>query len=118
MKISEFNEKVHIGSNVIFNGKIRKVADINRRTHEAIIGEAAIVVRCSELELYEGDVNEGNTTRMGRPPKPITAIFPDGRRVEYDSMKQATIELNIPRHKIDRVIYGKSESVNGISFQR
>ncbi len=35
MKIKEFDEKVRIGSEVVFEGKICHVRDLNRKTHEA-----------------------------------------------------------------------------------
>lgn len=121
MKIKEFDEKVRIGSKVIFAGKIRKVVDINRRTHEAIIGKAAILVRCSEFELYnEENASQFNEmpAKMGRPSKPIIAIFPDGRKIRYRDMSEATEKLSISKYKINNVIYGKSNSVNGILFRR
>lgn len=35
MKIKEFDEKVRIGSEVVFEGKVRQVRDINRKTHKS-----------------------------------------------------------------------------------
>ena len=54
MKIKEFNEKVCIGSEVVFEGKVRQVRDINRKTHEASLGRSELWVRCSEFEPYYG----------------------------------------------------------------
>ena len=48
MKIKEFDEKVRIGSEVVFEGKIRQVVDIIRKTHEASLGRSELWVRCLE----------------------------------------------------------------------
>lgn len=87
MKIKEFDEKVRIGSEVVFEGKICHVRDLNRKTHEASLGRSELWVRCSEFEPYYGGevppyvADKEPPVRMGRPPKPVIAIFADGRRV-------------------------------------
>lgn len=43
MKIKEFDEKVRIGSEVVFKGKICHVRDLNRKTHEASLGRCRTV---------------------------------------------------------------------------
>lgn len=73
MKIKEFDEKVRIGSEVVFEGKICHVRDLNRKTHEASLGRSELWVRCSEFELYTGGevpcyVEEKDPLiKMGRP---------------------------------------------------
>ena len=124
MKIKDFDEKVRIGSQVVFEGKIRQVVDIIRKTHEAILGKAAIVVRCSEFELYTGGevpcyVEEKESPiKMGRPKKPVIAIFKSGRTSVFDSIDKASEVLNISIHMINRVLYGKAKYAKGIRFQR
>lgn len=86
MKIKDFDEKVRIGSQISFNGMVYAVVDIDRRTHEAIVGKAAIRIRCSEFELYTGGevpcyVEEKDPPfKLGRPGKPVVAIFQNGKR--------------------------------------
>lgn len=124
MKIKEFDEKVRIGSEVVFEGKIRQVVDIIRKTHEAILGKAAIVVRCSEFELYTGGevqpyVEEKEPpVKMGRPPKPVIAIFDDGRRIYYETTRKAAQELKVSSKTIQMVLGGKQKTARGIRFMR
>lgn len=123
MKIKEFDEKVRIGSQVVFEGKIRQVVDIIRKTHEAILGKAAIVVRCSEFELYTGGevqpyVEENDpSVKLGRPGKPVVAIFQDGRREVFTSLSEASDVLGISRHTIKRALHGENTQVVGIRFE-
>lgn len=124
MKIKDFDEKVRIGSQVVFEGKIRQVVDIIRKTHEAILGKAAIVVRCSEFELYTGGevqpyVEENDPpVKLGRPGKPVIAIFADGRRVFYQTTKEAAKELKVGLKTIQMVLGGKQKTARGIRFMR
>lgn len=123
MKIKEFDEKVRIGSQVVFEGKIRQVIDIIRKTHEAILGKAAIVVRCSEFELYTGGevqpyVKENDPpVKLGRPGKPVVAIFQDGRREVFTSLSKASEVLGISRHTIKRALHGENTQIVGIRFE-
>ena len=123
MKIKEFDEKVRIGSQVVFEGKIRQVVDIIRKTHEAILVKAAIVVRCSEFELYTGGevqpyVEENDPpVKLGRPGKPVVAIFQDGRREVFTSLSKASEVLGISRHTIKRALHGENTQVVGIRFE-
>lgn len=122
MKIKDFDEKVRIGSQISFNGMVYAVVDIDRRTHEAIVGKAAIRIRCSEFELYTGrkiapcKYND-TPVKLGRPSKPILAILPSGERVRFKNMNEVIIKLNLTRYRIEKVLYGKQKSVNGICFQ-
>lgn len=124
MKIKEFDEKVRIGSEVVFEGKICHVRDLNRKTHEASLGRSELWVRCSEFELYTGGevpcyVEEKDPpVKLGRPSKPILAILPSGERVRFENMNEAIVKLNLTRYRIEKVLYGKQKSVNGICFQR
>lgn len=124
MKIKEFDEKVRIGSQVVFEGKIRQVVDIIRKTHEAILGKAAIVVRCSEFELYTGGEvppyveDEEPPVKMGRPTKPVIAILKNGEQQEFESINKAALALNVSRYSINMVLYGRAKYVKGIHFQR
>ena len=95
MKIKDFDEKVRIGSQISFNGMVYAVVDIDRRTHEAIVGKAAIRIRCSEFELYTG----GKVTprkyndppvKLGRPGKPVVAVFQNGKRKVFTSLSEAS----------------------------
>lgn len=124
MKIKEFDEKVRIGSEVVFEGKICHVRDLNRKTHEASLGRSELWVRCSEFELYTGGevpcyVEEKDPpVKMGRPPKPVIAIFEDGRRVFYQTTKDAAKELKVGLRTIQMVLGGKQKTARGIRFQR
>ena len=124
MKIKEFDEKVRIGSEVVFEGKICHVRDLNRKTHEASLGRAELWVRCSEFELYTGGevpcyVEEKDPpVKTGRPKKPVIAIFKSGRTSVFDSIDKASEVLNISIHMINRVLYGKAKYAKGIRFQR
>lgn len=124
MKIKDFDEKVRIGSQISFNGMVYVVVDIDRRTHEAIVGKAAIRIRCSEFELYTGGevpcyVEEKEPPiKTGRPKKPVIAIFKSGRTSVFDSIDKASEVLNISIHMINRVLYGKAKYAKGIRFQR
>ena len=124
MKIKDFDEKVRIGSQISFNGMAYAVVDIDRRTHEAIVGKAAIRIRCSEFELYTGGevpcyVEEKDPpVKTGRPKKPVIAIFKSGRTSVFDSIDKASEVLNISIHMINRVLYGKAKYAKGIRFQR
>ncbi len=123
MKIKDFDEKVRIGSQVVFEGKIRQVVDIIRKTHEAILGKAAIVVRCSEFELYTGGevpcyVEEKEPPiKMGRPGKPVVAVFQNGKRKVFTSLSKASEVLGISRHTIKRALHGENTQVVGIRFE-
>lgn len=123
MKIKDFDEKVRIGSQVVFEGKIRQVIDIIRKTHEAILGKAAIVVRCSEFELYTGGevqpyvVENDPPVKLGRPGKPVVAIFQDGRREVFTSLSKASEVLGISRHTIKRALHGENTQIVGIRFE-
>ena len=124
MKIKEFDEKVRIGSEVVFNGMVQKVIDIDRTAHEAFVGKAAVRIRCSEFELYTGGevpcyVEEKYPpVKKGRPRKPVTAIFKNGRTSVFDSVVEASYALDIPIHAIKNVIYGKIKHAKGIRFVR
>lgn len=124
MKIKEFDEKVRIGSEVVYKGKVCKVSDIYRKTHEALLGRSELRIRCSEFELYTGGevpcyVEEKDPPiKMGRPKKPVIAIFKSGRTSVFDSIDKASEVLNISIHMINRVLYGKAKYAKGIRFQR
>lgn len=124
MKIKEFDEKVRIGSEVVFKGKICHVRDLNRKTHEASLGRSELWVRCSELELYTGGevpcyVEEKDPpVKTGRPKKPVIAIFKSGRTSVFDSVEAASDSLDISMYSINKVLYGKAKHAKGIRFQR
>lgn len=124
MKIKEFDEKVRIGSEVVFEGKICHVRDLNRKTHEASLGRSELWVRCSEFELYTGGevppyvADKEPPVRMGRPPKPVIAIFEDGRRVFYQTTRKAAQELKVSSKTIQMVLGGKQKTARGIRFMR
>lgn len=124
MKIKEFDEKVRIGSEVVFKGKICHVRDLNRKTHEASLGRSELWVRCSEFELYTGGevpcyVEEKDPPiKMGRPGKPVIAIFKNGRTSVFDSVEAASDALDISMYSINKVLYGKAKHAKGIRFQR
>lgn len=124
MKIKEFDEKVRIGSQVVFEGKVRYVRDINRKTHEASLGRSELWVRCSEFELYTGGevpcyVEEKDPpVKMGRPGKPVIAIFDDGRRIYYETTRKAAQELKVSSKTIQMVLGGKQKTARGIRFRR
>lgn len=124
MKIKEFDEKVRIGSEVVFEGKICHVRDLNRKTHEASLGRSELWVRCSEFELYTGGevpcyVEEKEPpVKLGRPPKPVIAIFDDGRRIYYETTRKAAQELKVSSKTIQMVLGGKQKTARGIRFMR
>lgn len=124
MKIKEFNEKVRIGSEVVYKGKVCKVSDIYRKTHEALLGRSELRIRCSEFELYTGGevqpyVEEKEPpVKMGRPPKPVIAIFDDGRRIYYETTRKAAQELKVSSKTIQMVLGGKQKTARGIRFMR
>lgn len=123
MKIKEFNEQVRIGSQISFNGMVYAVIDIDRRTHEAIVGKAAIRIRCSEFELYTGGevpcyVEEKDPPiKIGRPGKPVVAIFQNGKRKVFTSLSEASDVLGISRYTIKRALHGENTQVVGIRFE-
>lgn len=123
MKIKDFDEKVRIGSQISFNGMVYVVVDIDRRTHEAIVGKAAIRIRCSEFELYTGGevqpyVEENDPpVKLGRPGKPVVAIFQNGKRKVFTSLSEASDVLGISRHTINRALHGENTQVVGIRFE-
>ena len=123
MKIKEFNEKVRIGSEVVFEGKVRQVRDLNRKTHEASLGRSELWVRCSEFELYTGCevpcyVEEKDPpVKMGRPGKPVVAVFQNGKRKVFTSLSEASDVLGISRHTIKRSLQGENTQVVGIRFE-
>jgi len=124
MKIKEFDEKVRIGSEVVFEGKVCQVRDINRKTHEASLGRSELWVRCSEFEpYYGGEVppyveDEEPPVKMGRPTKPVIAILKNGDKHEFESINKASLALNVSRYSINMVLYGRAKYVKGIHFQR
>lgn len=123
MKIKEFNEKVCIGSEVVFEGKVRQVRDINRKTHEASLGRSELWVRCSEFEPYYGGevppyvADKEPPVRMGRPGKPVVAVFQNGKRKVFTSLSEASDILGISRHTIKRALRGENTQVVGIRFE-
>lgn len=124
MKIKDFDDMIHIGSEVVHKGKVRQVRDINRKIHEASLGRSELWVRCSEFEPYYGGevppyvADKEPPVRMGRPPKPVIAIFEDGRRVFYQTTKDAAKELKVGLRTIQMVLGGKQKTARGIRFQR
>ena len=124
MKIKEFDEKVRIGSEVVFEGKICHVRDLNRKTHEASLGRSELWVRCSEFELYTGGevpcyvADKEPPVKMGRTPKPVIAIFDDGRRIYYETTRKAAQELKVSSKTIQMVLGGKQKTARGIRFMR
>lgn len=124
MKIKEFDEKVRIGSEVVFEGKICHVRDLNRKTHEASLGRSELWVRCSEFELYTGGEvppyveDKEPPVKMGRPTKPVIAILKNGEQQEFESINKAALALNVSRYSINMVLYGRAKYVKGIHFQR
>lgn len=123
MKIKDFDEKVRIGSQISFNGMVYAVVDIDRRTHEAIVGKAAIRIRCSEFDLYTGGevpcyVEEKEPPiKLGRPGKQVVAVFQNGKRKVFTSLSEASDVLGISRHTIKRAIHGENTQVVGIRFE-
>lgn len=123
MKIKDFDEKVRIGSQISFNGMVYAVVDIDRRTHEAIVGKAAIRIRCSEFELYTGGevpcyVEEKDPPfKLGRPGKPVVAIFQNGKRKVFTSLSEASDVLGISRYTIKRALHSENTQVVGIRFE-
>lgn len=124
MKIKDFDTLIHIGSEVVYKGKVCQIRDINRKTHEASLGRSELWVRCSEFEPYYGGevppyvADKEPPVRMGRPPKPVIAIFEDGRRVFYQTTKEAAKELKVGLRTIQMVLGGKQKTARGIRFQR
>jgi len=123
MKIKDFDEKVRIGSQISFNGMVYAVVDIDRRTHEAIVGKAAIRIRYSEFELYTGGevlpyVEENDPpVKLGRPGKPVVAVFQNGKRKVFTSLSEASDVLGISRHTINKALHGENTQVVGIHFE-
>ncbi len=52
MKIKDFQQKVRIGTKILFEQKLYEVKDIIRARHSVVINRSR-VVRCSEIELAE-----------------------------------------------------------------
>lgn len=52
MKIKDFQQKVRIGTKILFEEKLYEVKDIIRARHSVVINRSR-VVRCSEIELAE-----------------------------------------------------------------
>lgn len=122
MKIKDFDEKVRIGSQISFNGMVYVVVEIDRRTHEAIVGKAAIRIRCSEFELYTGGKvaprkYNDPPVKLGRPGKPVVAVFQNGKRKVFTSLSEASDTLGISRHTIKRSLRGENTQVVGIRFE-
>lgn len=122
MKIKDFDEKVRIGSEVVFDGKICHVRDLNRKTHEASLGRSELWVRCSEFELYTGGKlvpckYNDPPVKMGRPGKPVVAVFQNGRREVFTSLSEASDTLGISRHTIKRALRGENTQIVGIRFE-
>lgn len=121
MKIKDFDEKVRIGSQVTYNGMIYEVVDIDRREHEAIIGKAAIRIRCSEFELHTGSqapvrIGDDIEVKLGRPGKPVVAIFQNGKKKLFTSLSEASDVLGISRYTIKRALFGKKH-IAGVRFE-
>lgn len=123
MKIKDFDDKIRIGSEVVYKGKVCKVSDIYRQTHEALLGRSELRIRCSEFEPYHGGevpcyVEEKDPpTKMGRPGKPVVAVFQNGRREVFTSLSEASDTLGISRHTIKRALHGENTQVVGIRFE-
>lgn len=123
MKIKDFDEKVCIGSKVVFEGKVRQVRDINRKTHEASLGRSELWVRCSEFEPYYGGevppyvADKEPPVKMGRPGKQVVAVFQNGKRKVFTSLSEASDVLGISRHTIKRALHGENTQVVGIRFE-
>ena len=122
MKIKDFDEKVRIGSQISFNGMVYAVVDIDRRTHDAIVGKAAIRIRCSEFELYTGGKvapckYNDPPVKLGRPGKSVVAVFQNGKRKVFTSLSEASDVLGISRHTIKRALQGENTQVVGIRFE-
>lgn len=122
MKIKDFDEKVRIGSQISFNGMVYAVVDIDRRTHEAIVGKAAIRIRCSEFELYTGGKiapckYNDTPVKLGRPWKPVVAVFQNGKRKVFTSLSEASDVLGISRYTIKRALHSENTQIVGIRFE-
>ena len=124
MKIKDFNDKAKSGTKIVYAGRVYTIQDINRTTHEAQFAGGSRLIRCSEFELCQGGEippyveDKEPAAKMGRPPKPVIAIFKSGRTSVFDSIDKASEVLNISIHMINRVLYGKAKYAKGIRFQR
>lgn len=123
MKIKDFDEKVKIGTKIVYAGKVYTIQDINRKTHEALIMMSGFV-RCSEFELYVGgDPKKYNTAEvihMGRFPKKVQVTHKDGTIEIFDSAQDAALHFGVNEKKIRDEIYRHQRTCNnsmGIKMQ-
>lgn len=85
--------------------------------------DAELWVRCSEFELYTGGevpcyVEEKDPPfKLGRPGKPVVAVFQNGKRKVFTSLSEASDVLGISRHTINRALHGENTQVVGIRFE-
>lgn len=115
MKIKDFDEKVRIGTKIVYSGKVYTIQDINRKTHEALIMTFGFV-RCSEFELYEGgDPKKYRTEEvihMGRIPKKVQVTKKDGTVEIFDSVVDAANHFGVSEKKIRDEIYRHQNTCN------
>ena len=94
MKIKDFDEKVRIGSTVIYKSQAVRVEDILRSEHTAKLNREGWV-RCSEFELSLPGVKAVRKRDVPVNIKPVIVIFPDGSRARFESATQAALQLGI-----------------------
>lgn len=86
MKIKDFNEKVRIGTLVVFRGHTAKVVDIQRAKHVLKI-PGSRWIRCCDIELPK--VEEADGKRMPPHSRPVIVYSPDGSEREFPSQSEA-----------------------------
>lgn len=55
--------------------------------------------------------------KLGRPGKPVVAVFQNGKRKVFTSLSEASDVLGISRHTINRALHGENTQVVGIRFE-
>lgn len=94
MKIKDFDEKVRIGSTVIYKSQAVRVENILRSEHTAKLNREGWV-RCSEFELSLPGVKAVRKRDVHVNIKPVIVTFPDGSRARFESATQAALQLGI-----------------------
>ena len=116
MKIKDFNEKVRIGSTVYIGDRKVTVEDIDRRTHEAYILRFGWV-RCSEFELRRVNLRERAAYYGRLNSKPLTAIFPNGKRKNFASATEAARQTGLSLSTISNLCRTGKRNRQGIGFE-
>lgn len=118
MKISEFDEKVRVGTAVRYRKRDMAVLDIRRREHLAFLPGHGWV-RCSEFG-FAGE--EGGAPSLRPEPaqgrrRAVVAISPDGTAWSFASVSEAARAFGMSPARVSMLCMEGGKTRQGVAFE-